>query len=758
MKFPSKFHNLIARVVISLLLALAALAPGAVAPHVARAAGTYVVDTNLDAPDSGLLDGDCISTLGGCTLRAAIEQAGAPPGPTTINFTVAMQNQTIVLSDTLGTILWTGSAITVAGGLVTVSGASLSGNKNLFEISGSNNTLLGLRLEDAPGSGVKVGDLDDSDSGNDNRLQYLRITGSGGPAIIVSGSAKSGGAGNLIFYNYIGLSDSDALGCTPGDGNGSGVVVAAAAIGTQLNGNFVGCSTGAGVTLDGTLGAPTDTLLTQNRIGVNSAGAPIPNGGAGVSILAGTRGVTLANNYIGGNSQQGVAIGGDATGQITITQNNIGTNFFGNLSVPNGLDGILITGLDAAGTRINAHPIACYSGAGIHFAGCAGVTVTNNFIGLNPAGNSIMFNFTDGVRLDAGANHNLIGGTQAAAKNVIAGNGGNGVLMDGAATTLNQVSGNFIGTNISGTLAIPNLGSGVRLDHGAHHNLVGSHVLDTQRNVISGNAGYGVYLLAGAHDNTVDGNFIGLTASGLAGLGNGSAGVAIISSPSNALASAGANTGQYISANTDEGIYVYASASTYIGWTNYIGVGFDLTTALGNGADGIRLDDATNSSLQAGLVANNHGAGVAVVGASAAGNKIFFYDVRNNTGLPIDLNADGRTLNDPGDADAGPNLLQNYPAITAVAGTVVTGTTCALCTVFIYHAYGNPAGPGGGGFLIGTAFATAAGVWSFAFLPPGMTRFDLTASACDTAPCVVFGNTSEMSPRWQQILPAIFRP
>jgi parallel beta-helix repeat protein len=422
------------------------------------------------------------------------------------------------------------------------------------------------------------------------------------------------------------------------------------------------------------------------------------------------------------------------------------------------MDGILISALTAADTRINANTIAGNSGAGIHIAGSAGVTVTNNFIGLNPAGNSIMFNFTDGVRLDGGANHNLIGGTQAAAKNVISGNLGNGVLIDGAATTLNQVSGNFIGTNVSGTLAIPNLGSGVRLDNGAHHNLVGSTLLNTERNVISGNAGYGVYLLAGANHNTVDGNFIGLTASGLAGLGNDFAGVAIISSPSNAIASAGTGTGQYISANGDEGIYVFGSASTYIGWTNYIGVGLDLTTTLGNGADGIRLDQAANTSIQAGIVANSRGAGVAVIGASAAGNMIILYIVRNNGGLPIDLNADGATPNDPGDADTGPNLLQNYPAITAVAGTVVTGTTCMSCTVFIYRAYGNPGAPGGGGLFIGTAFANGAGNWTYSFLPPGLTPLDLSASACDDSLCVVSGNTSEMSPRWQLSMPGIFRP
>jgi len=288
--------------------------------------------------------------------------------------------------------------------------------------------------------------------------------------------------------------------------------------------------------------------------------------------------------------------------------------------------------------------------------------------------------------------------------------------------------------------------------------LVGGASSSAERNVISGNAGDGVNFSRGAHHNTVDGNFIGLSASGLAAVGNGVAGVAIIQSPSNQIASAGAGTDQFISGNGYQGIYVTGSDATYIGWTNLIGVGSDVATALGNGSHGIRLNDATNSSVNAGILANNHGAGVAVTGGASAGNRLFLYDVRNNAGLPIDLNADGRTLNDPGDLDTGPNLLQNYPAITAVAGSVVTGTACVFCTVFIYRAYGNPAGPGGGGLYIGTAFANVAGAWTYTFLPPGLTRFDLSATACDTTPCGAFGNTSEMSPRWQQLLPLIFRP
>jgi hypothetical protein len=58
---------------------------------------------------------------------------------------------------------------------------------------------------------------------------------------------------------------------------------------------------------------------------------------------------------------------------------------------------------------------------------------------------------------------------------------------------------------------------------------------------------------------------------------------------------------------------------------------------------------------------------VAVLGSSSVGNSILSNRIYSNTGLSIDLNADGLTSNDLGDGDKGPNNLQNFPIITATA-------------------------------------------------------------------------------------------
>jgi hypothetical protein len=361
--------------------------------------------------------------------------------------------------------------------------------------------------------------------------------------------------------------------------------------------------------------------------------------------------------------------------------------------------------------------------------------------------------------LQNGANHNLIGGTLGGGRNLISGNVGSGVLLDGGQTTLNQVSGNYIGLNLAGDAAIPNQFAGVRFDNGAHHNLLGSLSLATERNVISGNAGDGVRITVNAHHNYVDGNFIGLDASGLAVLGNAQSGVAITNAYANSIGSAGATTAQFIGGNAYEGVHLESANNNTIGDANWIGFASDAATPAGNGGHGVWVSAGDSNVVTPHAIAYNLGAGVAVTNDLSLFNVIYFGTNHDNGGLPIDLNVDGVTLNDPDDADSGPNTLLNYPLITALAGNTVTGTACANCTVVVYEAIGNPGGPGGGGQMLGQTVANAGGVWSLSGLPAGLTQFDLTATACygGFGGCSVSGNTSEMSPLWQLNLPIVLR-
>src|SRR5205085_7546890 len=122
--------------------------------------------------------------------------------------------------------------------------------------------------------------------------------------------------------------------------------------------------------------------------------------------------------------------------------------------------------------------------------------------------------------------YNTIGGTTAAARNVISGNNGTGIGINGGFTGSfgNVIQGNYIGTDPSGTKVVRNLGYGVALVWGTHDNTIGG-TLPGAGNVISGFNGI---LLGGLPpsyglpdtNNLVQGNLIGTDKTGTVALSN----------------------------------------------------------------------------------------------------------------------------------------------------------------------------------------------------------------------------------------------
>jgi hypothetical protein len=124
--------------------------------------------------------------------------------------------------------------------------------------------------------------------------------------------------------------------------------------------------------------------------------------------------------------------------------------------------------------------------------------------------------------------------------------------------------------------------------------------------------------------------------------------------------------------------------------------------------------------------------------------------IHSNTGLGIDLFPLGVTPNDPGDADSGPNELQNFPVLTSastgggttqIQGTLNSHAITAYRLEFFSNTTCDPSGYGEGErFLGSTNVATnATGSVSFNATFAGMSSF-VTATATDPA-----GNTSEFS-------------
>src|SRR5262249_4709725 len=129
-----------------------------------------------------------------------------------------------------------------------------------------------------------------------------------------------------------------------------------------------------------------------------------------------------------------------------------------------------------------------------------------------------------GVRLYIQTQAITIGGTVAAARNIISGNAGPGILITDTFTTNNVVEGNYIGTDSLGTTTVPNATFGVDLEGGTSGNTIGG-ASASARNLISGNQGTGVELDAAG--NTVQGNWIGVDVTGNAPLGNVGNGIVV---------------------------------------------------------------------------------------------------------------------------------------------------------------------------------------------------------------------------------------
>ena len=112
------------------------------------------------------------------------------------------------------------------------------------------------------------------------------------------------------------------------------------------------------------------------------------------------------------------------------------------------------------------------------------------------------------------------------ARNVVSGNDTNGVRIDGPGTTGNLILGNFVGTDATGTAAVPNTRDGVRIDESSNNVVGGTE--PGAGNLISGNRACGLWLTGtGTTESLVQGNFIGTDVTGTLALGNAADGLLI---------------------------------------------------------------------------------------------------------------------------------------------------------------------------------------------------------------------------------------
>src|SRR5262249_21244929 len=133
--------------------------------------------------------------------------------------------------------------------------------------------------------------------------------------------------------------------------------------------------------------------------------------------------------------------------------------------------------------------------------------VGGNYIGTDGTGAIALGSPGSGV-VGLGAPRNTIGGSGAGMGNLISGQSASRRGVDGGGASGNVVQGNLIGTNAAGTASLGNQGDGVLLLDGASNNQIGG-TTSGARNVISGNGGRGVAIGFPGTQNKVQGNYIG---------------------------------------------------------------------------------------------------------------------------------------------------------------------------------------------------------------------------------------------------------
>lgn len=175
---------------------------------------------------------------------------------------------------------------------------------------------------------------------------------------------------------------------------------------------------------------------------------------------------------------------------------------------------------EGSGSAIRSLALVHSSYNGITIIDADNVLIVGNFIGLHSNGLTSAANRGNGVSL-SGSSGSIIGGSSVEHRNVISANGNNGIRLSDSSS--NQIMGNYIGTDATGTLDRGNINNGIVLSTGAMSNIIGG----TRGNVISGNNANGVLINSQAKLNTVGGNVIGTTAGGTAALGNSNNGVTI---------------------------------------------------------------------------------------------------------------------------------------------------------------------------------------------------------------------------------------
>ncbi len=530
---------------------------------------------------------DSAADSGPGSLRQAMLDAGAGD---TISFDTSVfppaAPVTIYVSSQLPSLA--GNIIIDASdaGVIVDGSATLPGNDG-FYITTDGNTIRGLQIYSFGGDGVVL-----KDGAQNNTIGGDRGVGAGpcGQGNVISGNNHgvriegSGTTNNTVLGNYIGTDASGLVAIPSNDPYGRGVFIDGA--------------------LNNTIGG---TVPSEKNV---IAG--------GIHIYNAAQGNVIVGNYIGLAADGTSALGGGWNG-VGISDGAASNRIGGATTAERNV----ISGNDSAGVYLwsSAHDNR----------------IVGNYIGTDASGTAAVPNQFDGVGITGSSALNSVGGSAAGEGNLISGNGQYGVRIRDAGSTDNTVSGNTIGTDVSGTTALANGSGGVSISDGAEYNTIGG-ATSAERNLISGNGEEGPppprpgVWIWGAHHNTVMGNYIGTDVTGSASLPN-KPGVAVAGDHNDVaynLISGNAWSGLWVGDESFPGV----AGNTVRG--NRIGTDATGLAALGNAGMGVSIWHSATQTIVGGsnatpggacsgdcnLISGNEVRGIQIEGSGTTSNTV----------------------------------------------------------------------------------------------------------------------------------------
>lgn len=515
----------------------------------------------------------------------------------------------------------------------------------------------GIRIEGEASTGSVVG-------GDDETLRNL-VSGNDGHGIRLEGGAT----GITIAGNWIGLASDGFLAL----GNGlAGVSLEAAPENVIAAGNVISANGGDGIEL---LAGSDGTIIEGVIVGTDAEGAnAVGNGGSGLTIDASSDVVVGSGSLFSGNEGYGILVLDGSVGNI-IGGSYVGLNILGTFDIGNAAGGIRIEGADTIGTLVGGtdpNVISGNGGNGIEIIDATETTLEANYVGLTAAGdeavanaghgvlivdapttlvqgaNAVSGNKGDGIRVEgAGSTGTVIlgsfvgtdafglgrianqgagirltstsgivvGGLSELDLNVISGNAGHGIVVggteDGEGASNVQISGNRIGVDFDGALAIANALAGIAI--------LGAESLGTviDNNVISGNLRDGIEVDGGAGEVTIFANRVGTDLAGAANIGNGRDGIRITGGGNNTIGSDAFADGNLVSGNLGSGIAIRDGSTNNEISFNLVGLDAAGAVGMGNGGDGIVVDGSPSNFIVSNVVGGNSASGISVSGSGS---------------------------------------------------------------------------------------------------------------------------------------------